>query len=382
MTGRNALLVALFATTIAAGPPEGSTPARPGRPSIRWTATGRHAVEVYGLDLAAFAQAGTWNDARWARHFRVSVHAEPSGRDTPPIAGTYRVANGALRFEPRFPFEPGVRYEARVPITAPSLVSEFALPAPAPSAPASLTRVDPAADRLPENLLKFYLHFSKPMGRGKAYDHVRILDSQGDALRSPFLELGEELWDPSGTRLTLLLDPGRIKRGLRPREEEGPILEAGKAYTLVVDRDWPDAEGQALGESFRKPFRAGPADETQPDPKTWTVVPPTAGSSESLTVTFPESLDRAILDRAVVVRAPDGRSVAGAVEVAANATRWRFRPAQAWAAGTYTLVIDAELEDLAGNSIARPFEVDVFNRVAPRQETPTATLPVVIRARP
>ena len=32
--------------------------------------------------------------------------------DTPPLLGTYRRDSGVLRFEPRFPIEPGVRYRA------------------------------------------------------------------------------------------------------------------------------------------------------------------------------------------------------------------------------------------------------------------------------
>ena len=58
---------------------------------------------------------------------------------------------------------------------------------------------------------------------------------------APFLELDEELWSPDGDSLHLVFDPGRIKRGLKPREEVGPVLEAGKSYSLVIDREWVDA---------------------------------------------------------------------------------------------------------------------------------------------
>src|SRR5205823_5383949 len=101
--------------------------------------------------------------------------------------------------------------------------------------PAAVAQVYPTADELPENLLKFYLHFTGPMRRGEAYDHLRLLDAQGKVVERSFLELGEELWDGSGRRFTLVIDPGRIKRGLKPREDLGPVLEAGKSYTLVID---------------------------------------------------------------------------------------------------------------------------------------------------
>ena len=63
-----------------------------------------------------------------------------------------------------------------------------------------------------------------------------------------FLELEDELqW--SLTRLTLLLDPARVKRGLKPNLDEGRALEAGKRYQLVIDQQWPDATGRPLSEA-------------------------------------------------------------------------------------------------------------------------------------
>jgi hypothetical protein len=48
---------------------------------------------------------------------------------------------------------------------------------------------------------------------------------------------------PDMTRLTLFIDPGRIKRGVAPLEEIGPALHAGKRYTLEIDSGWHDASG-------------------------------------------------------------------------------------------------------------------------------------------
>jgi hypothetical protein len=392
MTARRLILGATAASfLLAADAPGGQPPARPAPATVRWSTGGGDSparVEVLGLsraNLEALAGPG-WDVSRWPAVFAVSV--APAGPKTPAIAGRYAVDGRVVRFEPRFPFEPGVRYVARVrTVGLPEpgereVTSEFTPPAAERGEPAAVVRVDPEGDRLPENLLKFYLHFSKPMGRGKAYQHVRLLDDGGRPLRRPFLEIGEELWDPSGTRLTLLLDPGRIKRGLRPREEEGPVLEPGKTYTLVVDARWPDASGYPLRETFRKVFRAGPADETQPDPKTWKINAPAAGSTDRLALDFPEPLDRALLDRCIGVHGPDGRAVAGDAAVSAEGSRWEFEPARAWPAGTFQLVIDTELEDLAGNSIARPFEVDVLGPVTRRTESKTVAVPFVVRPRP
>ncbi len=124
---------------------------------------------------------------------------------------------------------------------------------------AKVAEVYPSSAELPENLLHFYLHFSAPMSRGEAYRHISLVNAAtGKAVDSPFLELDEELWSSDGTRFTLVFDPGRIKRGIKPREELGPVLEAGKSYLLVVDRDWPDAQGRPL------PFRISQAVSSRP----------------------------------------------------------------------------------------------------------------------
>jgi hypothetical protein len=239
--------------------------------------------------------------------------------------------------------------------------------------------VYPSKDTLPENQLKFYLHFSAPMSRGEAYRHVRLLDAHGKAIDLPFLELDEELWDGAGKRFTLFFDPGRIKRGLKPREEVGPALEEGKRYTLVIDRAWPDAEGEALKQPYRKSFRVGPPDDNPPDPTTWKLRPPAPGTRAPLVVTFPKPLDHALLHRLIWVTDSQGRKVPGTPAVADEETRWRFTPLQTWAAGTYHLVIDTRLEDLAGNTIGRPFEVDVFRPVQREVKTEAVRLRFDIR---
>ena len=58
-----------------------------------------------------------------------------------------------------------------------------------------------------------------------------------------------------------------------------------------------------------------------------------------------------------------GRKLPGRVRVTDQERSWRFTPDRPWVSGSYRLVIDTRLEDLAGNSIGRPFEVDVFRPV-------------------
>ena len=263
------------------------------------------------------------------------------------------------------------------------LVAEFSLPKKPTQSTTQVTEIFPSRDRLPENLLRFYIYFSAPMSRGGAYHRITLLDeASGKKVDAPFLELDEELWSPDGTRFTLVFDPGRIKRGLKPREEVGPVLEAGRSYSLVIDRNWLDASGNLLKTGFRKTFRVGPADDTSPDPKTWTVHPPRASSREPLEVCFPEPLDRALLDRLLWVEIGNAKLVAGQIALGAAETTWRFMPADPWREGDYRLVVGTELEDLAGNSVAQPFEVDAAGPISSRVTTRTVELPFQIRPLP
>ena len=284
-------------------------------------------------------------------------------RSDVPLFGEVRTENGRRVFEPRFPFKPGVEYHVVFENSGRRLEKSFTIPAPAPSPPTVVTAVFPSRDVLPENLLKFYLHFSAPMSRREVYQRVRLLDGTGKPVELPFLEIGEELWDRSATRLTLLFDPGRIKRGLKPREDSGPALEEGKPYTLVVDAGWPDAEGRPLREGHRKPFKVVAPDDRQPDPKSWKILPPKAGTREPLAVQFDESLDEAMLHRSIVVVDAGGIRIDGRIEIALKETLWSFIPAAPWKAGAHALQVETILEDMAGNSIDRPFEVDVVRPV-------------------
>jgi hypothetical protein len=344
--------------------------------------------EATGLDrsaIAALEKEGATSD-RWKPFLTVHVirPGANGSADSPAMLGTYRLDGNALRFEPRFPLEPGVRYRAEFDpdggrrqerTSQKKRTLEFSLPERPVNPTAIVTAVYPSASTLPENLLRFYIHFSAPMSRGEAYRHIRLLDAAGKPVADPFLEIDEELWTGDGKRFTLLFDPGRIKRGLRPREEVGPVLVAGQTYELVVDPGWTDAGGNPLKAGFRKAFRAGPPDETSPDPKTWTVRPPAPASRDPLEVRFPEPLDRALLDRLIAVRDGSDRPVAGAISVADQETLWRFTPDALWPPGAYRLVIGTELEDAAGNSVARPFEVDEVRPITQKITSQTVLLP-------
>jgi hypothetical protein len=316
--------------------------------------------QVTGWKAAAEPTGG------WSSIFTIST-----GTGAPPMLGDYSVEGGMLSFRPRWPVAAGIRVHGSFHLPGVTPVEVDFEPAAVAASVAS-TRVEhvyPTASELPENTLRLYVYFSAPMRRGEAWQHIQLLDEKGARVNFPFLELDQELWDPGNTRLTVLFDPGRIKRGLLPLNESGPNLMEGRNYTLVIDHEWKDANGQALVSDFKKAFHVTAAARTAVEPAEWHITAPAAGSREPVVVRFPRPLDYALALRTISVA-----GVAGAAQVSAEETEWRFTPKAPWSAGEFRLVIDTALEDVSGNRVGRAFDVDTFTEVSKKITSQTVTL--------
>lgn len=330
-----------------------------------------NAFKVVGLPSSALREPpGGWSS--------VFVVFAGTG-DVPPLAGSYSVENGTIVFRPKYPLATGPRYRAVFRGAGASIEKTFDGPARSVTPSARVERVYPSADVLPSNQLRLYIYFSAPMSRGEAEQRIHVLDADGKPLRGVFLP-GQELWDPNNTRLTMTFDPGRIKRDLTSNKSMGPPIAEGKRYTLVIDREWRDANGVGLIETFRKTFRGGPAVRQPPDPKTWRLTTPPADSRDPLVVSFGRPMNYTLLQRMLKVPGPRG-DVAGSITVAREESEWRFTPQRPWNPGAYRLIIDTSLEDLAGNKIGQPFDIDVFDHVTERITSSTTSLPFEIRPR-
>jgi hypothetical protein len=298
--------------------------------------------------------------------------------DVPPLAGTASTEHGAIVFRPKYPIAPGVRYRAVFqPRTGAAIEKTFDGPPRATASTAHVEHVYPSASVLPSNQLRLYIYFSAPMSRGEAEQRIHILDAEGKALRGVFLP-GQELWDPQNRRLTMTFDPGRIKRDLTSNRAMGPPIADGRHYTLVIDREWRDANGLPMTEGVRTTFRGGPALRQPPDPKAWRIAAPAAGTRNAVVVSFGRPMNYTLLQRMMKVAGPRG-DVAGAIDVAHDESEWRFTPQQAWTVGSYRLIVDTSLEDVAGNKIGQPFDIDVFDKVTERITTSTTTLSFDVR---
>jgi hypothetical protein len=314
--------------------------------------------------------------ASWDKVLAVYASSAPN---TPAMLGDYELHGSTLDFRPRFQPSQAVSLYA-VYHQPDGTIASALFPAKSGYKAASITKVAqlyPTTDTWPANTLKLYIQFSGPMKEGVAWSHIHLLDDAGQPIKQPFVEIDQELWDPAGTRLTVLFDPGRIKRGLLDNTTEGPPLVAGHKYTLKIDKDWPDAAGATLVEGYEKSFSAGPDIREPVEPSGWKITAP--GRNQALVVAFPRPMDNALLRSAITVRKGDAK-IPGKVILQDHETRWVFVPDHAWAPGAYQIHVEGTasgVADLAGNLLGRLFDMDKSDpkQAAAADGPPSADIP-------
>ncbi|MEJ1237276.1 Ig-like domain-containing protein [Chryseolinea sp. T2] len=263
-----------------------------------------------------------------------------------------------LIFRPLIPLTRGLSYEV---VVNEKVVAEVSVPMAEGTSDLDLL-IYPSQDTVPENLLKVYLRFSRPMEQGRALTYITLLNEQKDTVRGTFLDLKPELWNDRRDMLTVWLDPGRIKRGLHPNHDLGQPLVRGRQYSLIVSRYWKDINGLPLGKDFVKSFLVAGRDSLSPVPSAWKIEPPKSNTTDNLCVRFHEPVDYSLLNGTLHVYSSKVNSrdlIRGVWTFSEEETVACFKPQSEWKAGAYMLEIETRLEDLSGNNLSRPFERDM-----------------------
>jgi len=169
-------------------------------------------------------------------------------------------------------------------------------------------------------------------------------------VQEPFLE--QELWSPSGKILTVMMHPGRVKTGLKARDEKGPILLVGDDVALALD-------GVPI-----KRWSVGPADEIGPIVSAWRVSPVRVDSKQPLVVVLDGAIDGRDGDYLAIADVRD-RRVTGRAQLTEGEGTWTFTPSAPWRRGAYKLVVRGTLEDPAGNRLGSHFETSIHSPPRP-----------------
>ncbi len=305
-------------------------------------------------------------------YLKVYVGTNPTS-DTPPIVGNYWTENNLMFFIPKYPPPPGITYsivfharrltedyhlkdELPITFTKEAYVKDVTL-----IPETEVVTIYPSADTVPSNLLRIYLYFTNPMGSKDPFEYISLQSDDGVEIEDAFVEVPAGLWDRSRKRLTVLIHPGRVKRGIGPRDTMGPVFEKGKSYTLRISGNWEDDKGLPLVNTVEKIYRVTGADRKIVDPVNWTLTSPTIGTFQPLVVDFGEPLDHALINRMITVIDDQGLPVEGKIEAFQEESSISFIPIYHWKSGSYKLLINPKLEDLAGNNLISVFDLESGN---------------------
>ena len=320
------------------------------------------------LMASAFCAATVFWSAALAKECRLILPEEPGGHivissastdefrvyvGTPdeccagrsPLAGRYEHDGPDVSFTPAFDLIAGQTYT----ILSDGVLTAFTLGEADQTAP-EVVGVYPSGDAIPENTLRFYIHFSAPMQPHLAAEKIMLINAEGVEDDAAFMTFKQELWNADRTRLTLLMDPGRIKRGVAQNRKLGPALLEGQTYSLVVEKGWPSVTGEQETRRFEKTFQVSAPLRTLPTPEYWDVSQPGKMTREPLVITFDRPFDQLGLATAITLLDANGDMISGQVQIGRNQTQWRFEPHAPWTGGHVDIAVDTHLEDVAGNN--------------------------------
>ena len=306
---------------------------------------------------------------------RVRTGTAVAAGEFPPMAGRLVRDGDDACFVPRFAFVEGTTYTV---VVEGAVAAVLVRPRPDREATTEVLDIRPTATDVPRNLLRFYVQFSARMSEGYAAGHVRLVDDAGNEMVGALLPTEHELWDADRHRLTVLLDPARIKRGLVAHRETGYSIRSGESFRLVIDEGFCDARSTPLRARAERRYAVRGDERHRVDPFLWRVTVPATTTVHPLDVMFDRPLDHGLLSRCLRVVGPDGRPVEGTAVVGPEEQSWRFTPRRAWAPGAHHLVVDPVLEDLAGNSVSRVFDRDLSRA----EDAPAEPRPVTLTFTP
>ena len=151
----------------------------------RQSESNKASVVLSGLSDDMAAILSKMDEKELERRLRVFVITKPQEKldnNAQAILGTISQSKNQLTFKPRFGFAAGAHYRAiaELPDKNQSPIQfEFSIPKVEKRPSTRVAIIYPTADVLPENLLKFYVHFSAPMSTGEAYKHISLETSTG-----------------------------------------------------------------------------------------------------------------------------------------------------------------------------------------------------------
>jgi len=186
-------------------------------------------------------------------------------------------------------------------------------------------------------------------------ENIKLLNDKGEEIKGAIFNNVYELWDSEQKQLTLILDPARVKTGLVAHKSMGRALQAGINYKLVIEAA-EDINGNALEREFVKDFFVIKENLVSPKIEDWDISVPQKNSRQSLSIKFPQMLDRLSLMNRIWLTNSKNEIVKGIIKIGHQEKEWLFTPENKWIKGDYVLHVNGRLEDPSGNNLNGLFD--------------------------
>jgi len=274
-----------------------------------------------------------------------------------PVLGKVIIAQEKLQFIPLIPFGWGQKYT----LVYNNIIEYFTLTIPEHYEFLKVTNVYPSSERIPSNILKWYIKFSKPINTTLIYKYIHFIQASGDTLSRAILPLENALISDNNTLLTVWIEPGRQKRGLGPNEQLGSVFSTNQNYQLRISRELKDQQGVSMLQYFRHRFLIKEADRIQPNINNWNIRIPNINTISSLLIECNESLDYGSSLNNIQIVDKDHKEILGQWQLTDEEKTISFTPSKIWKKGNYYILFNPNIEDLSGNNLYRLFDNEVHN---------------------
>lgn len=275
-----------------------------------------------------------------------------------PLLGTYSQNRSMLKFVPQYDLGKGLEFEVQFYASKDTIRKRFTIVTEKNnSTPLSeVTGFFPITDKIPANILLFYVQFSQLMtDEILAWKEVKILDDQGKERTMPWRN--KSYW-VNNTILVLMIHPAYVKRGIESFKENGELFTIGKQFTIVVTTGIKDALGRSIKKEFSKKFTIIEEDRKIPEIQYQNFTIPKVNSKQALTLKFSEGMDYvSILTSVKLYNKETGTALPGKMNYTANDSTWNFVPENKWQNTTYEVRFEKTVADFANNHLHRLFEI-------------------------
>lgn len=301
----------------------------------------------------------------WASFFDIRINGASR-----PVLGSYTISADQVVFKPRFLPDPNVSYQVSFTWKRLEAITEMKLDfsdlvetisfTSLLNDQAEIIGIFPAADTLPANTLRFYIHFSSSMGFENPYDFIKLFDGKGDEITDPFVELPEGLWNENRTRLTVLFHPGRVKRGVGPNVKYGAILKESEKCTINISNQWLDGNGNPLKDGLTKEIIVSPAKRSKMNLDDWKIET-NCNQGCSILLTPHRLIDAEMSKR--LIRIIDDQNQPIDFELEHVEGNILITSEDLVVTDEYSLIINPRLEDICGNTFLNSFDYEEGSRV-------------------